>query len=396
VSALNILQVGHTLKLIDFDACASFEDNAYDGMKYSSACLPPEMFATTPSGRVVVRAAKKWTPTAGYDLLPASPAHDMWSLGCVLYLLCTGVTLFLSTIDDELAFENDKEVLYNWTDDVKQQKLSIVKNHLSKNLLSLLLNKNAKARPDASHVLGHPFLTGNVFSRLQGEEPKWDVFLSYRVDSDLRHAAELYEALIGKGIKVWWDRTCLRPGQNWEEGFCCGLVSSRNLVCLMSRGAIRNPTVDSSNFEKLTVGSKCDNVLLEWRLGLELKERGMIEGIFPVMIGDLEPDGNYTHYFKSGCNPNAPDIVVESVETKLKEHLNREGLGLPYTEDMSVRDILTTILSNQGGFYCGDHESFLPSVISAICLIKFTPLVEGNCKAKPVGVLANRRNTAFI
>jgi len=323
--------VGHTLKLIDLDACVSFKDKAYDGMKYSSACLPPEMFALTPSGKVVVRAAEKWTPNAGYDLLPASPAHDMWSLGCVLYLLCTGATLFLSTVSDNLSRENFFSEVFNCTEDSKQEKLSIVTNHLARNLLSLLLNKDPKARLDADHVLSHPFLTGGSFSRLQGEEPEWDIFLSYRVYSDLRHATVLYEALTQRGLHVWWDRKCLRPGQNWEEGFCSGLVSSRYLVCLMSRGAIKHPTLDSRNFETLGVESRCDNVLLEWRLALELKERGMIEGVFPVMIGDLGPDGEYSDYFKSGCNPTAPDIVVESVEAKLKEHLNREGLGRPYS-----------------------------------------------------------------
>ena len=282
------------------------------------------MFAVTPSGNFVVRAVKDWTPDAGYDLLLASPAHDMWSLGCVLYLLCTGVTLFLSTIHDELAFDKDRELLYDWTDEVTQQKLSIVKNNLAKNLLSLLLSKTPSARPDADRVLGHPFLTGNVFTRLQGEEPKFDVFLSYRVDSDLRHATDLYEALTDKGLKVWWDRKSLRPGQNWEEGFCCGLVSSRYMVCLMSRGAIKDPAVITRNFEKLTAASRCDNVLLEWRLALELKERGMIEGIFPLFIGDKRDDDEYLNYFSSGCNPNPPEVVVDELEINIGDH------GVPY------------------------------------------------------------------
>eukprot|EP01042_Synura_sphagnicola_P036346 gene36346-biopygen3088 len=44
IKALNILQVSHTLKLIDFDGSSSFKNSEYDGLKYSSACLPPEMF----------------------------------------------------------------------------------------------------------------------------------------------------------------------------------------------------------------------------------------------------------------------------------------------------------------------------------------------------------------
>eukprot|EP01042_Synura_sphagnicola_P036655 gene36655-biopygen16334 len=92
----------------------------------------------------------------------------------------------------------DMAVLYHWTEDTKRDKLSIVTDDLARNLLSLLLNKKPKARLDAEHVLSHPFLTGAHFCRLQ---------------------EELYDALTGKNLKVWWDKKCLEPGQNWEEGF---------------------------------------------------------------------------------------------------------------------------------------------------------------------------------
>jgi len=286
--------------------------------------------------------------------------------------LCTVPTVYWSNfiseyrISDNLTHEKYFAMVYNWTDEIKQEKLSRVTDHLMRNLLSLLLNKDPKARPDTEHVLSHPFLTGGAFSRFQGDERKWDIYLSYRVESDLIHATDLYEALTQRGLHVWWDRKCLQSGQIWEEGFCAGLVTSRYLVCLMSRGAIKHPTVDSYNFETLTVGSRCDNVLLEWRLGLELKERGMIDGIFPVMIGDTGPDGRYSDYFKSGCSPNAPDIVVESVEAKLKEYLNQEGLGLPYRDNMSVRLILNTILGNQGGFFTGNSQTCILAVIDSV------------------------------
>ena len=295
--ALNILQVSHTLKLIDFDGSSSFKNSEYDGLKYSSACLPPEMFWKSADGVVKVRSVQDWSPIAGYKLLCASPAHDMWSLGCVLYLLCTGTTLFQSNVCDDLMFEKDVNDVWEWTEATRRSKLEQVKDYLARNLLSLLLMKNPRSRLDAAHVLSHPFLTGITGTRLQGGEPQWDVFLSYRVDSDSGHVEELYNELLERGLKPWWDKKCLLPGQNWEEGFCSGLVSSRCMVCLLSRGAVKNPTKPRNNFEFLQEDSKCDNVLLEWRLALELKERGMIEGIFPVMIGDKGPDGEYSNYF---------------------------------------------------------------------------------------------------
>lgn len=107
-------------------------------------------------------------------------------------------------------------------------------------------------------------------------------------------------------------------------------------------------------------------MLLEWRLALELKDRGMLEGVFPLMIGDAGADGKYSNYFKSGCNPNAPDVVVQSVETKLREHLDREGLGMPYKDENSVRSVLTTVLSNQGAFIEGDVIGSLSIAVTSI------------------------------
>eukprot|EP01042_Synura_sphagnicola_P036651 gene36651-biopygen15890 len=150
----------------------------------------------------------------------------MWSYGCVLFLLCTGSTLFASSIDDTLASDKVMDELHHWSEETKKRLLFRVKNSEARNLLSLLLNKDPVLRPDAGRVLNHPFITGLSSTRLQGEEPNWDVFLSYRVDSDSGHVEELYD-----------------------------------------------------------------------HLPLELKGRGLIEGIYPVMIGDVADDGTYSDYF---------------------------------------------------------------------------------------------------
>ena len=212
--------------MIDLDAAVHFNGNAHVGLKYSSAFLTPEILCKDGDNVVRVRSLQDWIPDAGYDLVLAAPAHDIWSLGCVLFLLCTGITLVCGNVNDDLMYEEDFIKLWEWTEATKRSKLSQVKNHLSRNLLSLLLMKYPRSRLDASQVLSHPFLTGVSGSRLPGSEPKWDVFLSYRVDSDSDHVEELYDAHTEKGLMVWWDKKCLLPGQNWEVGFCSGLVSS--------------------------------------------------------------------------------------------------------------------------------------------------------------------------
>ena len=106
----------------------------------------------------------------------------------------------------------------------KDNKLSLIDEKLAKNLVSLLLNKDPTKRPNAAHVLSHPFLTGQRVARLQGDNAEWDIFLSYRVASDSAHVEAFYKHLADLGLKVWWNKLCLLPGQNWEKGFCNGLL----------------------------------------------------------------------------------------------------------------------------------------------------------------------------
>ena len=54
----------------------------------------------------------------------------------------------------------------------------------------------------------------------------------------------------------------------------------------MSREAINSKIIGKHNFSLFTSESETDNLLLEMRLALELKEMAMISKIFPVMIGN--------------------------------------------------------------------------------------------------------------
>ena len=101
---------------------------------------------------------------------------------------------------------------------------------------------------------------------------------------------------------------------------------------------------------------------------MELRERDMIGGVYAVLIGDKDPStGLYSNYFRAGCHPSAcPDVAIDSVEYKLREHLDREGLGLPYKEENTVKNIVTTVTANQGGFLQGDPKDAIPALVAAI------------------------------
>jgi len=89
--------------------------------------------------------------------------------------------------------------------------------------------------------------------------------------------------------------------------------------------------------------------LLEWRLAMEATKRGMVDVIFPVMVGDMDTNAVYNNYIRAGCGPTAvADVAVESIECALRSCLLREELGAPLHYDATVKAIYDGVLSNQG------------------------------------------------
>ncbi len=344
IKTLNLVRTGPDWKLIDLDASCMIDKDS-TGFKSSSAYVPPEaIFVDMTSKFAVVRSAQsqeewKQNGCVNFELLIAHPSFDVWSLGCVFYQLChdENKPLFDGGRDDNLQNsdtpDNNLWVLAEWSDELKTRKLAGISNLSARNLLSQMLTKEPTTRPTLSRVLAHPFISQKTAGRLPGVQPEFDVFISYRVDSDADHAQHMYDLLTAQGRKVWFDKVCLEHGKNWREGFCAGLCNSKAFVCLASRDAICNPAARQS-FTTLTADSPCDNVLLEYRLALELRAMGMITYIAPVFVGDSIPlverlgvsslgAVHYSKYFPS----EFPDVSVRSVEAELKHHLAQQLLG---------------------------------------------------------------------
>ena len=172
---------------------------------------------------------------------------------------------------------------------------------MARNLVSQLLNKDKSLRPDIAHILSHPFLTGSTtVSRLPGDNPTFDVFISYRVNSDSDIALALYDQLTDLKLKVWLDKKkhCIPPGVDWEQQFMKGLSDSQIFIPIMSRNAINCENNSYQNFTLLKEASKCDNVLLEYRLAIELHRRGMLSKIYPVLVGDLDTASSNSNFLK--------------------------------------------------------------------------------------------------
>jgi hypothetical protein len=75
----------------------------------------------------------------------------------------------------------------------------------------------------------------------------------------------------------------------------------------------------------------------------------------------------YSHYNRTGCGPkDLPAVPVLSMEQKLRDHLDREGLGAPFEDEMTVADITKEILASQGGFIVHHAETAWNTVVEQI------------------------------
>ena len=421
VKPRNLVRVGEAMMIIDLDASAQI-GKEYSWSKHSSAYMPPEAIELVDGdarprnpGRGTSQGVcdcASYFPVDAAAAAPAEPnemrlraekecvglcgvahvAHDMWALGVLFYRFATRESLFSEDDDDNIKKDSGHlQLLAQWTPEFKSSRLANISDPLMRNLAAQLLMKEPWLRPHSmDHVLAHALFSVHKPGRMLGQQPDYDVFLSYRVAADKFHAKRLYELLSQKGLKVFWDAKCLPDGELWEKEFCKGLVQSRVFVPFVSQEAIKHPIKDWQNFEKLKADQpNCDNVFLEHRLAIELKQRGLIEKIFPVIIGssrtvrgvtvpiyrdvngptDDPPSGVYAPCdLRQEMPTNAPSVQVRAVEVKITEHLEGNCLGTPLLQG-SVIDIYRSLMGYQGYFVQGDVQDSLESLADRLVIM---------------------------
>lgn len=338
----NIVRVDASYKLIDLDAAVRIGDPA--GVKTSTAFAPPELLACLRS----TASGQQCAP------LLAHPSFDMWSLGVTLFLMLQQAHLFASTTIDTLAREEeDGALLAAWPPEAHAAAVQRLRteDRTARALVFDLLQHNPALRPSAAQVLQHPYLTRQLTSaRLGGEQPEYDVFISYRVATEgLADAKpvggsglvlQLYNALVANSLRVFVDFKELKDGKNWKEGFCAGAASSRVFVPLLSTAAFAKWS--ALNEHSFSVSGDMDNVLLEHRLAVELLHRGSLSHIFPVFV--------------DSCRLHTPDTPIPALESAMAEQLQRAGLSLPFTPPLSVAAIWRETGKESQGAFLTDGE----------------------------------------
>ena len=185
-------------------------------------------------------------------------------------------------------------------------------------------------------------------------EETYDIFISYRQASDTVHARLLYDCLSkfvwgreGRRLRVFLDRERLLPGYSWKEGFVEGLKRSTIMVPIVSKGALE-PMSLANNFNPGNGEDWCDNVLLEWKLGLNLVQMDEypLQAIYPIMVGseDLTQKYKMKNFFAEISSLKFADTASAATDAELRRWLPNavETLGL------SVSDTKARLLESQG------------------------------------------------
>lgn len=151
------------------------------------------------------------------------------------------------------------------------------------------------------------------YNELKFDTPrdKTDVFISYsRTDSE--KAEELYNALINKGLNVWYDKKNLAAGDKWLEKINDAITTTKYCIILLSN-SMKAQIHESHVYRK------------EWNMAIE-HASGMTPNrgfIVPILLDDININDATLGIPKIIRDANAKSIAEYSVDDIAQYMLNR-------------------------------------------------------------------------
>jgi serine/threonine protein kinase/ankyrin repeat protein len=164
---------------------------------------------------------------------------DVWSLGVILFELCSGRSLFAQdTSNDQLVEFSDKIRLCTWNT-ISDEELVPVLHHSdadlskiadAKDLIRRCLKGDAKKRPSVSDMLAHPFLCQTA--TLERLPMRYHAFLSHAQKDSSGVASTLFHEYQKLGLHTWLD---VRQQDLTLAGMLSGVQHSDIFVVILSK-----------------------------------------------------------------------------------------------------------------------------------------------------------------
>ena len=151
--------------------------------------------------------------------LHARTTQDIWSLGCILFELCTGMTLFRQDMNNDMIVETtDVLRMHTWhtiSDAELHDVLRIIHSTspttvlAAKQLIRWCLKANPSERPTCEEILSHEFLMKqeSITGRpsLLSLPMQYRFFISHAQADAASTAKAMYEMFRHLGVHCWYD-----------------------------------------------------------------------------------------------------------------------------------------------------------------------------------------------
>lgn len=173
----------------------------------------------------------------------------------------------------------------------------------------------------------------------------YDIFLSYRVGIDSDFVKLIYMRLSTK-YRVFFDKECLKCGEDWEAGFIMGVLNSRVFVPIITLNTFRG--------EKTPYSGRQDNVLLEYEIALELlnQKKGKLKCIYPLLVGNI-----INEVYQRAPIPQFPENLLMIVnKQKLLEYGPILGVSFDHTASTTVSALFQQLGRIQFRFFTGTFD----------------------------------------
>ena len=181
-----------------------------------------------------------------------------------------------------------------------------------------------------------------------GKLPHYDLFLSYRwppkncvgpTDKDLVRQLLDRSTLYAIGadsrkVDVFLDTLRLEDGEHFRESFLEALVHSTVVVPVLSTTALHRMLTHKKD--------EVDNVLLEWICAIACKRLGLVQKVYPVVIGPWsEAEGVFLDMYAEGSLDRLSDEQPTATMSTAAQLLSTHGLALPKeVQVLTVRGVV--------------------------------------------------------
>ena len=213
------------ITLCDLDAALEIGTERPFDLKSSTAYCPPEFaqfkFAQGPAP---IMTAK----------------FDIWSLGVLLFELCSGQNMFFQDIsDDNMTSELDVKRLCLWNCITDQELLLVFDdNKEAKDLIRWCLRGDPTERPTIEQILQHPFVTGVQDDTLLKQRMSYHAFISHMQIEASGNVGTMFFILEQLGCHGWRD---MNQDDLTEAGMKQGVEDSDVFILFLTNSVLSRP-----------------------------------------------------------------------------------------------------------------------------------------------------------